>query len=101
MKHIENCEFHSANVCTQVSEGKRAKLHFVAFDVEKHGNCAWDYVRIYEGLVEVEDVANADYLHKLCGELDDIPNEVIFPGNQGTIHFQLVYILAIAKHLAV
>ena len=61
----------------------RIKLHFKTFEFEDH-KCKYDYVEIRDGGTSNSPTKGK----KLCGNSDDVPNDVYSSSNQLWIYFK-------------
>ncbi|XP_077993791.1 cubilin-like [Glandiceps talaboti] len=65
----------------RVAAGSIITLYFAEFDLERHSNCAYDYVRVYDG-----DSEAADQIGNVCG--DQIPLPISSTSNVMYIKFR-------------
>ncbi|KAF7272619.1 protein tolkin-like [Rhynchophorus ferrugineus] len=76
-------EYHPSQKCTwliTVPEKYQIAVKFLAFDLEHHANCSYDYVAIRDGLHP-----NATLLQHSCGAL--VPDDITSTTNEMTITF--------------
>ena len=68
-----------------VDNFQEIRLHFNSFDVEKHANCLYDYLRIYSG-----NSTSGTRLASECG--NSIPQDITYAGEQ-------VYLQSVPRHV--
>ncbi|KAL1517012.1 hypothetical protein ABEB36_000833 [Hypothenemus hampei] len=76
-------DYHPNKECIwkiTVDEGFQVAIKFLAFDLEHHVTCSYDFISIYNGITE-----NSTLLGTFCGSL--VPDYVISSGNEMTVKF--------------
>ena len=73
---------HRCSVVIRFSQGQRVSMQFLAFNLEPHSSCGYDWLEVRDGDTESADLIGS----KLCGE--QIPEPIISSGNALYVYFR-------------